>query len=172
MEALKDAGIVVGLILSIISVIGVIYSVAVKSTKVNAVIDGCKTCSESTPKEILGLKGQLTGLQTKMDLVWQLQTAEVLERQRLAVQMASRPEDHLADHQSPYKLTPNGENCLSDVLFILDDLRGIDALTASDIPKFVVERIGMDKLDSIARQKGCTPSEILAAITVKLGLGI
>ncbi len=172
MDTLKDAAIVIGLILSVLSLIGVIYSVAVKSTKINSVIDGCKTCSETTPKEITGLKGQLTGLQTKMDLVWQLQTAEVLERQRLAVQMVARPDDHLADHQSPYKLTQNGENCLSDVLFLLDDLKGIEALTPSDIPKFVVERIGMDKLDSIARQKGCTPSEILAAITVKMGQGI
>jgi len=42
-------------------------------------------------------------------------------------------------------------------------------MTASDVPVFVMQRLGKDKLDSIAKEKGCSVSEILALITVKMG---
>jgi len=169
MDALKDAGILIGLILSIFSIIGVIYSIAVWRTKNDTVIAACKDCSVTTPQKMETLKEQLGVLSTKMDLVWELQTAETLERQRIAVHLEGRAEDRLTDHQSPYKVMPKGEECLQGVLFLIDDLKGIDNMTASDVPVFVMQRLGKDKLDSIAKEKGCSVSEILALITVRMG---
>ena len=64
---------------------------------------------------------------------------------------------------------PKGEECLQGVLFLIDDLKGIENMTASDVPVFVMQRLGKDKLDSIAKEKGCSVSEILALITVRMG---
>jgi len=175
MDELKDVGLIIGLILSSFAVLGVIYGVVLWRSKVDQVLSFCKTCSESTPKA-------LVVIQTKMDLVWQLQTAEVMERQKLGVHMdfqeVGNPfsfplhDKGLAEAHSPYRLTERGEDCLKDVLFIFDDLKGIEGMTPSDVPVFVTERIGKSNVASIARQNGVTPAELMAAITIKMGFGL
>jgi hypothetical protein len=183
MDHLKDFGTIISLILALVSIVSVIYSVAVWRTKLDGVLKACKKCAEATPTDVAGLKGQLGTLQTKMDLVWQLQTAEVIERQKLGVHVAyqevqnpfpPRPahpgDDSIAQAHSPYKLTDRGEECLKDVQFLFDD--PINKMTASGVPVYVAEKVGLAKIAQIARENGMTPSELMAVITVKLGFGL
>jgi len=184
MDELKDVGIIIGFIMALLALAGVFYGIVVWRVRVDDTVKSCKSCADLTPKNISGLASQISTLQTKMDLVWQLQTAEVIERQKLGVHVAFQEQQNpfpprpdypgdasIAHAHSPYKLTDRSEECLKDIQFLFDD-PAVSKLTAAGVPVYVAEKVGLSKLAATARSCGMTPSELMAIITVKMGFGL
>lgn len=154
---LEVAVAVTSLIISLATIIGGIAFLGSWKTKVDEAVKSEQDCSKVVP-------GAVRDLTTKMDWIYQLQMAEVLERQRVAV-----TEDSLTERHSPVVPTFRGRQCLAKVKPIIDELQAKPNMSPSDIVTVIHAKIGIDDFSVIAREAGCTPQELLALITVEAG---
>jgi hypothetical protein len=149
------------LIISLGTILGWVAFLGSWKTKVEASMDRHNKCAETVPNAVQDLK-------TKMDLVWQVQTLEVLERQKLAL----HHEGPFTERNSPLRITDRGQRCLELLGPMIRDMKALPGLKPSDVPKVVNEKIGLAKLDELAHEQQCTVNELLALITVELGFGL
>lgn len=160
-EIIGIIGGIAAIIISIVTIIGIIAFFGSWKTRVEQWMDQEKKCYDIVPAAVQDLK-------VKMDLVWQVQTLEVLERQKLAM----HNEGPFTKRDSPLAITERGQKCLAEIKPLIDELRSIPDLRPSDIPKLTSEKIGMQNITDMAYKQKCTVGELLSLITVSLGFGL
>ena len=149
------------LVISLGTILGWVAFLGSWKTKVEESMTRHNDCAKVVPAAVQDLK-------TKMDLVWQVQTLEVLERQKLAL----HHEGPFTERNSPLRITDRGKRCLDLLGPTIRDMKALPGLKPSDVPKIVNEKIGLAKLDELAHEQQCTVNELLALITVELGFGL
>jgi len=160
-EIVGVIGGIVAIIIGIGSILGWFVFLGSWKGKIDSLLNQENECFKVVPLAVQDLK-------TKMDLVWQVQSLEILERQKIAV----HNEGPFTKRESPLAITERGHRCLKTMEPLLVELRGIPNLRPSDVPKFVDAKIGMYRLNEMAFQQKCTTGELLALITVSLGFGL
>jgi len=146
-----DALNVFSLIASIVAVLVVVFGIAYWKGNIDQKI-----------KQVSPLPELVMQLKMKMDVLWSLFVEQTLSRN-----------PNLANHGSSYKLTDHGEKCLEDVKHIIEEVkREYPNLDASDVLTIIAQKIGMAELAELASKNGCSPSEYMAMLTVKLGVEI
>jgi len=160
-EIIGIVGGITAIIIGVVAIFGWFVLLGSWKTKVEQWMDQEKKCYDIVPAAVQDLK-------VKMDLVWQVQTLEVLERQKLAM----HNEGPFTKRDSPLAITERGQKCLAEIKPLIDELRSIPDLRPSDIPKLTSERMGMKNLNEMAYKQKCTVGELLSLITVSLGFGL
>jgi hypothetical protein len=144
---LDTTGTLIALILSIITLIGIIGS----AFYWKATIDNLMKCTKDVP-------GRTVILETKMDIIWQLCVDQNL---------ATKP--HLAKRGSGYKLTEEGEKIISTLADKIAKLqKEYPDIKPSDILVVVSKEIGMEELQRIGHETGCSMADLMSLLTVKL----
>ncbi len=126
--------------------------------RVDKVLEDCSSCHKTIPQTV-------TELNTKMDLVWKLVAAQILEYN-----------PHLAKRDSPFKLTERGKQCLIPLQPVIVEMKHkapcYSGLGASDVLLELSNRVPLDKLYVIANAQGCTPAQLLAMATIEMGIQV
>lgn len=154
---LEVAVAVTSLVISIGTILSGIIFLGSWKRKVDAAVEIETECAKVVPPAVQDLK-------TKMDWVYQLQMAEVLERQRVAVQ-----DESLTERHSPMVATNRGKKCIEKIKPLIEELQTKPNLNPSDVVTVIHNRLGMDAFTQMARDAGCSPQELLALITLELG---
>ena len=152
---------VVAIIIGIGTILGWFVFLGSWKSKIDSLLNQENECFKVVPLAVQDLK-------TKMDLVWQVQTLEVLERQKLVL----HHEGPFTERHSPLKITDRGQKCLDELRPLIADIEGRKDLLPSDVLRIAHEKIGMKKLDELAHSQNCSVNEILALLTVHLGFGL
>ena len=160
-EIIGIIGGITTLIIACITILGWFVILGSWKGKVDMLVKQENECFKVVPLAVQDLK-------TKMDFVWQVQTLEVLERQKLAV----HNEGPFTERHSPLQITERGIRCLESLEPLLGELKNTPNLRPSDIPMLASKKLGMCKLNELAFQQKCTTGELLSLITVALGFGL
>ena len=152
---------IAAIIIAAVAIFGWFVILGSWKTRVEESMDREKKCYDIVPAAVQDLK-------VKMDLVWQVQTLEVLERQKIAM----HNEGPFTLRESPLSITKRGQRCLDEIKPLIDELRSMPDLRPSDVPKVASEKVGLKGLGEMAYKQQCTVGELLSLITVSLGLGL
>lgn len=158
-EIIGIIGGTVAIIIGVSTILGWFVFLGGWKNKVEEAIKRENDCAKVVPPAV-------QDLQTKLNWIYQLQMAEVLERQRLAVQ-----EESLTTRQSPMKLTERGQKCAQKVEALIKELSELPSMKPTDILTELNKRIDVQEFNNIAKSEGCTSQELVAVIFLQLGLG-
>lgn len=144
---------IVSLIAGLISLAGVIYAFAFWRGRVD------NQLSDLSKANIIGRLAKIEG---KQELMWNVFTEQVLTH---------RP--NLATRGSAFKLTDDAMKAIEEVKQILPESNpGIEPVTSEHILIELPKQIGLDKLKDIANSHDMTLGELLAIMSVELGIDI
>jgi len=144
---------VASFIVAFISFMGVVYGFAIWRGGVD------KQLSLYSEGHLLD---RTTSIETKIDVLWQIFTEQTL---------SNRPD--LATRGSSFKLTDDAKMAVEAVKAIIPDINpGFGDGVAETVLVELPHRIGMDKVKGIAETHGMTLGELLAIISVELGLDL
>ena len=143
---------VISLIVALISLMGVVYGFAVWRGRVD------KQLSDYSDAHLLD---RLCTIETKLETIWQVFMEQVL---------ANLP--NLATRSSSYHLTEDAKRAVEEVKGLIPDINPGCADVAETVLVELPNRIGMDRLREIAEKHQMTMGELLAIISIELGIDL
>lgn len=142
---------IISIVVALVSLAGVLYAFAFWRGKVE------KQLSDYGKANITD---RLARIETKMEVLWMIYSEQIL---------SNRP--NLAMRESKFKLTDEALKAVEEVKQILPN-PGSEQLVSEQVLVDLPRQIGLDKLKDIAGRHNMTLGELLAIISVELGIDI
>ena len=144
---------IISIVAALIALAGVLYAFAFWRGKVE------KQLSDYGKANI---PDRLARIETKMEVLWMIYSEQIL---------SNRP--NLAMRESKFKLTDEALKAVEEVKQILPEYNpGSGQLVSEQVLVDLPRQIGLDKLKDIAGRHNMTLGELLAIISVELGIDI
>ena len=148
---MSDILTVVSVVVGIISIGGVLYTIAYWKGK-----------ADTTLKNVCDLPERTKALELKVDVLWSLFVDQVL---------GGKPA--LAQRGSGYKLSEKGVACVKEFDEVIEVIKRENGnMTPSDVMTVVLQRIGLQRVMEVAHKHECTTAEILSLLTIRVGIKV